>query len=174
MFSTTIRENILYGVSKEDRSKLTEEDLIRCCEKANAWKFIQEFPRKLETFVGERGQKLSGGQKQRLAIARAIIRNPTILLLDEATSALDAKAEKEVQGALDRMIEENKQGCTLIIAHRLTTIRSCDRIVVMDKGRCVECGSHDELMKIAIKKDKKEKSNRLRGRSSETAKAHRG
>jgi len=154
MFSTTIRENILYGISKEAREKVTNEDIIDTCKKANAWKFINEFPRSLETFVGERGQKLSGGQKQRLAIARAIIRKPTILLLDEATSALDAKAEKEVQTALNRMIEENKQGCTLIIAHRLTTIRNCDRIVVMDKGKCVEEGDHEHLMGIPIKKDK--------------------
>jgi len=153
MFSTTIRENILYGLPQAEREKISNLDIIECCKQANAWKFINEFPRKLETFVGERGQKLSGGQKQRLAIARAIIRQPTILLLDEATSALDAKAEKLVQGALNRMIEENKQGCTLIIAHRLTTIRNCDRIVVMDKGKCVEQGPHEELMAIPVKKD---------------------
>merc|ERR1719192_2031344 len=161
LFSTTIRENILYGIPFEDREIITDEELIAICKKANAWEFIQDFPRKLETFVGERGQKLSGGQKQRIAIARAIVRNPSILLLDEATSALDAKAEKLVQGALDRMIEENKQGCTLIIAHRLTTIRSCDRIIVMDKGRCVEQGSHDELMRIPVSKN--EEGNMISG-----------
>merc|ERR1711988_1140483 len=112
-----------------------------------------EFPRKLETYAGERGVKLSGGQKQRLAIARAIIRKPTLIFLDEATSALDSKAEVVVQEALDQMVEEQKNGCTLIIAHRLSTLRTCDRIIVMDKGTIKETGSHDELMKIPIKKD---------------------
>lgn len=153
LFSTTIRENITYGIPKEDREKLTDEDLIRACRKANAWdNFIADFPRRLETYVGERGVKLSGGQKQRLAIARAIIRKPGILLLDEATSALDAKAEKVVQAALDRMIEANKSGCTILIAHRLTTIKNCDTIIVMDEGCKKEAGSHDELMAIPITK----------------------
>merc|ERR1711862_653071 len=99
----------------------------------NAWSFVNDFPRKLETYAGERGVKLSGGQKQRLAIARAIIREPTIILLDEATSALDGKAEAVVQAALDQMIEDNKSGCTIMIAHRLTTIKRCDAIIVMDQ-----------------------------------------
>jgi ABC-type multidrug transport system ATPase subunit len=114
---------------------------------------VNEFPRKLETYAGERGVKLSGGQKQRLAIARAIIRKPTIVLLDEATSALDSKAEVVVQEALDKMIEEHENGCTLIIAHRLSTLRTCDRIIIMDKGSIKESGSHDELMKIEVEKD---------------------
>lgn len=97
LFSMTIRENILYGVTDEDRKLLTDDDLELACQKASAWEFINEFPKRLETYVGERGVKLSGGQKQRIAIARAIIRNPIILLLDEATSALDAKNEKVVQ-----------------------------------------------------------------------------
>merc|ERR1740121_2990164 len=107
--------------------------------------FIQDFPRKMETYAGERGVKLSGGQKQRLAIARAIIRKPTIVLLDEATSALDSKAEGVVQAALDRMIEANKTGCTIMIAHRLATVKRCDKIM--------EEGSHDDLLKVPIKKE---------------------
>jgi ABC-type methionine transport system ATPase subunit len=106
----------------------------------------------LETYCGERGVKLSGGQKQRLAIARAIIRNPKIILLDEATSALDSKAEAVVKDALDDMIAQNSTGCTIIIAHRLTTVKTCDRIIVMDKGCIKEQGSHEELMKIPIEK----------------------
>jgi len=154
LFSTTIRENILYGIPFEERESVTDEDLITICKKANAWEFILEFPRKLETFVGERGQKLSGGQKQRIAIARAIVRKPQILLLDEATSALDAKAEKTVQEALHKMISESKSGCTIIIAHKLTTIMKCDKIVIIDKGKNVEEGKHKDLLKIPITKDK--------------------
>merc|ERR1711977_648917 len=127
-------------------------EIEEACRKANAWSFINEFPRKLETYCGERGVKLSGGQKQRLAIARALIRKPTIILLDEATSALDSKAEVVVQDALDDMIAQNSSGCTIIIAHRLTTVKSCDRIMVMDKGSIKEQGSHEDLMKIPIEK----------------------
>merc|ERR1712045_1020826 len=123
LFSTTIRENITYGLSMEARLKITDAEIELALRKANAWKFVNEFPRKLETYAGERGVKLSGGQKQRLAIARAIIRNPTIVLLDEATSALDSKAEKVVQEALDKTIDDRAKGCTLIVAHRLSTLR---------------------------------------------------
>eukprot|EP00935_MAST-01C_sp_MAST-1C-sp1_P000112 g112.t1 len=157
LFSTTIRENIIYGVREEEKAAVTDEIIIAACKKAAAWSFIKEFPAQLETYVGEKGVKLSGGQKQRVAIARAIIREPTILLLDEATSALDSKNEKVVQAALDRLLEENKRGCAIVVAHRLSTIKQCDKIIVMDHGQKVEEGSHDELLKIPIVKKKEEK-----------------
>merc|ERR1712039_834 len=136
----------------ERREAITDAEIEEACRRANAWQFINDFPRKLETYAGERGVKLSGGQKQRLAIARAIIRKPTIVLLDEATSALDSKAEGVVQAALDRMIEANRAGCTIMIAHRLATVKTCDKIIVMSKGHRVEEGSHGELLKIPIEK----------------------
>merc|ERR1712224_523011 len=153
LFSTTIRENIIYGLPRDVRESITDAEIESACRKANAWNFVNDFPRKLETYAGERGVKLSGGQKQRLAIARAIIRKPTLIFLDEATSALDSKAEVVVQEALDKMIDEHANGCTLIIAHRLSTLRTCDRIIVMDKGCIKESGSHSELMTIEIEKD---------------------
>jgi ABC-type methionine transport system ATPase subunit len=153
LFSTTIRENIVYGLPQEVREAITDEDIESALKQANAWGFVNDFPRKLETYAGERGVKLSGGQKQRLAIARAIIRKPLIVLLDEATSALDSKAEVVVQEALDKMVEEQTDGCCIIIAHRLSTLRMCSRIIVMDKGSIKESGTHDELMSIDIKKD---------------------
>jgi len=153
LFSTTIRENVVYGLPQEVRDQVTDLDIELALKQANAWNFVNEFPRKLETYAGERGVKLSGGQKQRLAIARAIIRKPTITLLDEATSALDSKAEVLVQQALDKMVDDNQNGCTLIIAHRLSTLRTCDRIIIMDKGSIKESGSHAELMSIDVEKD---------------------
>merc|ERR1719456_1043762 len=152
LFSTTIRENIVYGLPQEVRERIADAEIEECCRRANAWSFIQDFPRRIETYARERGVKLSGGQKQRLAIARAIIRKPTIVLLDEATSALDSKAEQVVQKALDKMVEDNKTGCTIVIAHRLATVKRCDRIIVMEKGRIMEEGPHDELLKIPIRK----------------------
>jgi len=137
LFGGSIRENILYG--KPDAS---EEEIIEAATKANAWDFIQTFPEGLDTLVGERGVKLSGGQRQRIAIARAILKDPAILLLDEATSSLDAESEKMVQDALYKLM----QGRTsIIIAHRLATIRDVDQIFVIDNGQIIEQGTHDEL-----------------------------
>lgn len=137
LFGGTIRENILYG--KPDAS---EDEIIEAARKANAWDFIRSFPEGMDTIVGERGIKLSGGQRQRIAIARAILRNPTILLLDEATSSLDAESEKVVQEALNNLMEGRT---SIIIAHRLATIREADRIYVLDGGQIIEQGTHEEL-----------------------------
>ena len=140
LFGGTILENIRYG--KQDATPAEIEDAAR---KANAWEFIDGFPDKLQTIVGDRGIKLSGGQRQRVAIARAILRNPTILLLDEATSSLDAEAEKVVQEALDKLLEGRT---SLIIAHRLATIRKVDCIYVIDDGQIIEQGTHEELSEL--------------------------
>ncbi|MBP7184519.1 MAG: ATP-binding cassette domain-containing protein [Saprospiraceae bacterium] len=137
LFGGTIRENILYG-----RPNATEEQIIDAAKKAYAWDFIKSFPDGLETIVGERGLKLSGGQRQRIAIARAILKDPAILLLDEATSSLDAESEKQVQLALNELM---KGRTSIIIAHRLATIRDVDCIYVIDKGKIIEKGTHDEL-----------------------------
>ena len=139
IFADTARNNILYG-----RPEASEEAVVEAAKAAAAYEFIQELPEGLDTPFGERGITLSGGQKQRIAIARAILRDPQILLLDEATSALDAESEKAVQGALDNLM---KRRTTIVIAHRLATVLSADRIVVIDKGRIVAQGTHEELMK---------------------------
>ena len=140
LFGGTIRENILYG--KPDAS---EAEIEAAARKANTWDFISSFPEGLETIVGERGIKLSGGQRQRIAIARAILRNPSILLLDEATSSLDAESERLVQEALENLMEGRT---SIIIAHRLATIREVDCIYVLDGGNIVEQGTHTELSAI--------------------------
>jgi ABC-type multidrug transport system fused ATPase/permease subunit len=137
LFGGTIRENITYG-----KPGATEAELIAAATKANAWEFIDSFPEGLDTIVGERGVKLSGGQRQRVAIARAILKDPAILLLDEATSSLDAESERQVQAALDALMEGRT---SIIIAHRLSTIREVDQIYVIDDGRIVEQGTHQEL-----------------------------
>lgn len=139
LFGGSIRENIAYA--KPDAS---EEEIVLAAKKANAWQFISQFPEGLNTLVGERGVKLSGGQRQRVAIARAILKDPAILILDEATSSLDAESESLVQEALDELM---KGRTTLIIAHRLATIRKVDRIYVLSEGKIVEQGSHTELLK---------------------------
>jgi ABC-type multidrug transport system fused ATPase/permease subunit len=137
LFGGTIRENIAYG-----RTGASDPEIIEAARQANAWDFIRQFPDGLDTLVGDRGVKLSGGQRQRIAIARAILKDPAILLLDEATSSLDAESEKLVQGALDHLM----QGRTsIIIAHRLATIREADCIYVIDGGQIVEAGTHTEL-----------------------------
>lgn len=137
LFGGTIRENILYG-----KPSATDAEVIEAAKKANTWEFIQSFPDGLETIVGERGVKLSGGQRQRVAIARAILKDPAILLLDEATSSLDAESERLVQEALNRLMENRT---SIIIAHRLATIRDVDCIYVIDNGQIVEQGTHQEL-----------------------------
>lgn len=137
LFGGTIRENIRYG-----RPDATDEEIIDAARKANAWDFIQAFPDSLDTLVGERGVKLSGGQRQRVAIARAILKNPVILLLDEATSSLDAESEKAVQDALNLLMVGRT---SIIIAHRLATIREVDCIYVIENGRVVEQGTHETL-----------------------------
>ena len=138
LFSGSVRENILYGDLNAG-----EAEMIAAAKAANAHDFIQALPRGYDTLVGERGIKLSGGQRQRIAIARAILKNPRILLLDEATSALDSESEGLVQEALGRLMRGRT---TIIIAHRLSTVQVAHRIAVLDKGRLVELGTHDELM----------------------------
>lgn len=140
LFGGTIRENIAYG-----RLQASEEEIKAAAEKANALEFIMTFPDGLDTIVGDRGIKLSGGQRQRIAIARAILKDPTILLLDEATSSLDAESERLVQDALNRLMENRT---SIIIAHRLATIRDVDQIYVIDQGKIIENGTHEELSTI--------------------------
>ena len=140
LFSGTLRENIAYGLSD-----VTDEALLEVAAQANALEFIQAFPEGLNTLVGERGVQLSGGQRQRVAIARALLRNPALLLLDEATSALDAESEGLVQDALLRLM---KGRTSVVIAHRLSTVRHADAIAVLHKGRIVEWGSHEELLAL--------------------------
>jgi ABC-type multidrug transport system fused ATPase/permease subunit len=138
LFGGTIYENIAYG-----NPQAAENEVIEAAKKANAFDFINSFPDAFQTVVGERGVKLSGGQRQRVAIARAILKDPAILILDEATSALDSESEKLVQDALDRLMQNRT---TIIIAHRLATIRNVDTIYVLKEGEISESGSHDELV----------------------------
>ncbi|XP_019702682.1 ABC transporter B family member 2 isoform X2 [Elaeis guineensis] len=138
LFATSIRENILYG--KDDA---TLDEITHAAKLSEAITFINHLPHRYETQVGERGVQLSGGQKQRIAISRAILKNPSILLLDEATSALDAESEKSVQEALDRVMVGRT---TVVVAHRLSTIRNADIIAVVQNGKVVETGSHEQLM----------------------------
>ncbi|XVF21987.1 hypothetical protein REPUB_Repub12eG0135900 [Reevesia pubescens] len=139
LFASSIRDNIAYG-----KEGATTEEIRAATELANASKFIDKLPQGLDTMVGEHGTQLSGGQKQRVAIARAILKNPRILLLDEATSALDAESERVVQEALDRIMGNRT---TVIVAHRLSTVRNADMIAVIHQGKMVEKGSHSELLK---------------------------
>ena len=138
LFGGSIEENIRYG-----KPQATREEITEAAQKANAWEFISSFPDGLETRVGERGIKLSGGQRQRIAIARAILKDPAILVLDEATSSLDSESERLVQDALDKLMENRT---TIIIAHRLATVRKADRIFVIQQGKITEEGSHLDLL----------------------------
>ena len=137
LFNDTIRKNIAYG-----QSDVTEEAIQKAAEAANALEFIKQTPDGFDTLIGERGVNLSGGQKQRLAIARALLKNPPILILDEATSALDTESEKMVQKAIEVLMKDRT---VLVIAHRLSTVQNADKIVVLDKGKILEVGSHNEL-----------------------------
>lgn len=138
LFSGSILDNIIYGAPKSSK-----EEVKQAATQANAWEFISTFPEGLDTLVGDRGIQLSGGQKQRIAIARAILKNPKILILDEATSSLDVESEKLVQDALNKLMNDRT---TLIIAHRLTTIKDADKILVLENGSVRESGNHDELI----------------------------
>lgn len=138
LFGGTIRENILYG-----KPSATEDEVIDAARKANALEFIEKFPEKFETIVGERGIQLSGGQRQRIAIARAVLKNPRILILDEATSSLDSESERLVQDALEKLM---KGRTSVVIAHRLSTVRRADQILVIGNGKIVEKGTHNELI----------------------------
>ncbi len=139
LFSTSIADNVRYG-----RRGASQAEVEAAAKVANAHDFVSRFPEGYATNVGERGVQLSGGQKQRIAIARAVLKNPRVLVLDEATSALDAESEHLVKEALDRLMRGRT---TLVIAHRLSTVRDADRVVVLDRGKIVESGTHDELMK---------------------------
>ncbi|MCC6805214.1 MAG: ABC transporter ATP-binding protein, partial [Anaerolineae bacterium] len=138
LFSGTIYDNIRYG-----KPEANEAEIVEACKAANAWDFIQRLPKRLYSEVGEDGAYLSGGQRQRLTIARAFLKDPKILILDEATSALDSESERLIQAALERLMIGRT---TFIIAHRLSTIENADLIFVMEHGRLIDSGTHDELM----------------------------
>lgn len=138
LFSGTIAENIAYGNSEPEFSKI-----VQCATAANIHDWIMSLPRSYETQVGEKGSQLSAGQKQRIAIARTLLRNPQIVILDEATSALDAESESKIQEALEALLKDRT---SIIIAHRLSTVQKVDRILVIDEGRIIEQGTHEELM----------------------------
>ncbi|MEP6622159.1 MAG: ATP-binding cassette domain-containing protein, partial [bacterium] len=138
LFDGSVRDNIAYG-----RSSATDDEVLDAARRANAHEFIERLPEQYETFVGERGVKLSGGQQQRLAIARAILANPQILILDEATSNLDTESEQLIQASMATLLAGRT---TFVIAHRLSTIRRADLILLLEEGRVVERGTHQELM----------------------------
>jgi ATP-binding cassette subfamily B protein len=141
LFHATVRENLRFA-----RPDATDEELEEAARAAQIHDLIASLPDGYETTVGERGYRFSGGEKQRIAIARVVLRNPPILVLDEATSALDTETERAVQDALDRLMTDPPPRTTIAIAHRLSTVRDADQIVVLDGGRIVERGTHDELL----------------------------
>jgi ABC-type multidrug transport system fused ATPase/permease subunit len=138
LFGGSIRENISYG-----KTTATDNEILEAARQANALEFIDRFPERLDTIVGERGTQLSGGQRQRIAIARAVLKNPRILILDEATSSLDSESERLVQDALEKLMVGRT---SIVIAHRLSTIRKADQIMVIDNGSIVEKGTHEQLI----------------------------
>jgi ATP-binding cassette, subfamily B, bacterial len=138
LFHGTVRENLTYG-----RPDASDDEVRRAAELAEAHGFIEALPHGYDTVIGERGQKLSGGQRQRLTIARAILRDAPVLILDEATSAIDNETEAAIQRSLARVAHERT---TIVIAHRLSTVRHADRIHVLEAGREVEAGTHEELL----------------------------
>lgn len=140
LFNDTIKNNIL--MAKEDA---TDQEIIEALKIANAWEFVSDLPKGIDTNIGDSGNKLSGGQKQRISIARAVLKNPPIMILDEATSALDTESEKLVQKALENMM---KNRTSIVIAHRLSTIQNADNIIVMQRGEIVEQGKHNELLTL--------------------------
>ena len=141
LFNGTVRENIAYG----DQGSVSDEKLMEAARAAHAHEFISVMENGYETIIGEKGVRISGGEKQRLAIARALLRNPQILILDEATSSLDSESERLVQSALDNLMQNRT---TFVIAHRLSTVRRADMIIVLDAGRIVEKGTHEELIEL--------------------------
>ena len=138
LFDDSIRNNILYG-----KPDATEFELNESLKKSHLMAFVKDVENGLDTEIGEKGERISGGEKQRIAIARAILKSPPILILDEATSSLDAESERLVQDAMAKLL---KGRTAIVIAHRLSTVRSADRIIVLDKGEIVEEGNHDELI----------------------------
>jgi len=138
LFNDTIRNNIAFSTSA-----VADESIVSAAKAANAHEFITQIPQGYDGNIGDRGSKLSGGQRQRLTIARALLKNPPVLILDEATSALDSESEKLVQAALERLLVNRT---ALVIAHRLSTVQHADEIIVLDSGRIVERGKHEELM----------------------------
>jgi len=138
LFNDSIRNNVILG-----KPNATDAEIVDALKIANAYEFVKELPNGIDTNIGDSGNKLSGGQKQRLSIARAVLKNPPIMILDEATSSLDTESERLVQQALENMMQNRT---SVVIAHRLSTIQKADLIVVMQKGRIVEQGKHDELI----------------------------